>query len=324
MPICRTCRGEYDLTTLPRSSPDTSTENADAATSPVRPRVCPRCGGDVSVWDQLDTTLADFIIWEGGILALLPAAGAVLVWLLWFSSDQPHLYFPVLTFVCLGMCALLLFMIYDSRLSWWEQFWAEQIYRKSRISLASWTAITAIGGLFFSPLWVLYYTNEGKPEGFVFKAIFAFIYVLAYVCLTVAIALGVVRAYVERLEKDAPPPIFVNTERLLRVVVDAAIYDINLPRPDGRNLIGFSNPRPVYEVLQTLRIPEDGGIHVLLRECKRVQYPAPDGQMQVKWMEMLWRVQADRWGRVKILRPGSLEPYSVDKRAFREIGRYSY
>lgn len=323
MPICRTCRGEYDLIALPRSSSGAPTENADAVNPAARPKSCPRCGGDVSVWDQLDTTLADFIIWEGGVLALLPAAAAVVVWLFWIPPDKSGIYFPVLTFVCLGMCALSLFMIYDSRLSWWEQLWAEQVYRKPRISLASWTAITAIGGLFFSPLWVLYYTNVGRPADFVSKVLFAFIYVLAYVCLTAAIGLGVVRVYVERLEKNAPPPIFVNTERLLRVVVNAAIYDINLPRPDGRNLIGFSNPRPVYEVLQTLRIPEDGGIHVLLRECKRVQYPAPDGQMQVKWMEMLWRVQADRWGRVNMLRPGSLEPYSVDKRAFREIGQYS-
>ncbi|MFN2110458.1 MAG: hypothetical protein ACK2UI_12400 [Anaerolineae bacterium] len=322
MPICRTCRGEYDLIVPPRSPSDESA--SDINTPVTRPRLCPRCGSDVNVWDRLDTTLADFIVQEGGILALLPAVAAMVVWLFWIPPEESGNYFPVLTFVCLGVCVLSFFMIYDGRLSWWEHRWAEQVYRTPHISLDSWIAATAIGGLFFSPLWVLYYTTAGRPVEFVSKALFAFIYVMAFVCLTAAITLVVVSEYLARVEKYAPPPIFVSTERLLRVVVNAAIEDINLPRPNAHSVAGFPNPRPVYEVLQALRIPENGGIHVLLRECKRVRYPDREGQMQVKWMEMLWRIQADRWGRVEILRPGSLEPYSVERRAFREIGRYSY
>ena len=193
----------------------------------------------------------------------------------------------------------------------------------SHISLDSWIAISAIGGLFFSPLWVLYYTNVGRPDDFVSKAFFAFIYVVAFVCLTAAVTLVVVSEYVARLEKYAPPPIFVSTERLLRVVVKAAIDDINLPELDANTPTKCANTEAVYEVLQTLRIPEDGGIHVLLRECKCVEYPSTDGKKQSRLMEMLWLIQADRWGRVQILRPGSLEPYAVEKRVFREIGRYS-
>lgn len=189
--------------------------------------------------------------------------------------------------------------------------------------MVSLTAITAIGGLLLSPLWVLYYTTIGRPVAFTDKALFALIYVLAFVCLTAAVSLAVVSEYVARLERYAPPPIFVSTERLLRVVVDAAIYSINLPRPEMRAQPMSTSVKPVYEVLQALRIPANGGIHVLLRECKRVQYPNTEGQVQVKWMEMLWRIQADRWGRVQVLRPGSLEPYGVDKRIFREIGRYA-
>lgn len=302
MPICRTCRGEYDTS---------------------GPRLCPRCGGDISVWDQLDTTLAEFIIWEGGILALLPAAAAMAVWLFWIPIEESGNYFPVLTFVCLGMCALLFFLIYDGRLSWWEHLWAEQVFRTPRISLTSLIAITAIGGLFFSPLWVLYYTSVGRPDDFVSKVLFAFIYVLAFVCLTAAMTLAVVSVYVARLEKNAPPPIFVNTDRLLQVVVKAAISVINLPGLAENTATKCANSETVYEVLQTLRFPENGGIFVLLRECKCVEYPSTDGKKQGKSMEMLWRIQADRWGRVQVLRPGSLEPYDVDKRIFREIGRYS-
>jgi len=303
MPICRTCRGEYDATERQR---------------------CLRCGSDVTAWDRLDTTLADFIVQEGGILALLPAVAAIVVWLLWIPREESGNYFPVLTFVCLGVCLLSFFMIYDSRLSWWEHFWAEQVYRTPRISLDLWIAITAIGGLFFSPLWVLYYTSVGRPVDFVSKAFFAFIYVMAFVCLTTAITLVVVSEYIARIKKFAPPPIFASTERLLGVVVDAAIDDINLPELDANTPTKCADTPAVYEVLQTLRIPENGGIHVLLRECKCVEYPSTDGKNQKKLMEMLWRIRADRWGRVEVLRPGSLEPFSAEKRAFREIGRYSY
>lgn len=324
MPICRTCRGEYDSVTLLRSPCGVPSGGVDAASPATEPRVCPRCGSDASVWDKLDVSLVDFIVWEGGILAMLPAVAALAVWIFWIPREQSGNYFPILTFVCLGLCVLLFFLIYMERLFWWEHLWAEQIYRTSRISLISLIAITAIGGLLLSPLWVLYYTSAGRPVEFMSKALFALIYVSAFVCLTAALTLAVVSEYVTRLEKYAPPPIFVSTERLLRVVVDAAIYTINLPKPEGRIQAASAGAKPVYEVLQTLRIPENGGIHVLLRECKRVQYPNTDGQMQVKWMEMLWRVQADRWGRVHLLRPGSLEPYSADKRIFREIGQHAF
>ncbi|MGC9394989.1 MAG: hypothetical protein ACP5J4_09040 [Anaerolineae bacterium] len=305
-----------------RPASDESTRDNDAPDT--EPRLCPRCGSDVTAWDRLDTTLADFVVREGGILASLPAVAAMVVWLLWIPREESGNYFPVLTFVCLGVCALSFFMIYDARLSWWERLWAEQVYRTPRISLDVWIAITSIGGLFFSPLWVLYYTSVGRPADFVSKAFFAFIYVMAFVCLTAAITLVVVSEYVGRIEKYAPPPIFASTERLLQVVVNAAISDINLPDLDANIPTKCANTEAVYEVLQTLRIPENGGIHVLLREYKCVEYPDVDGKKRSKMMEMLWRIRADRWGRVEDLRPGSLEPFSAEKRAFREIGRYSY
>lgn len=322
MPICRTCRGEYKTVAPPRRTSGTSASgNAPAA----QPRSCSRCGVDLSVWSQLEITLPDFLIWEGGILGLLPAAAAIAVWLFWIPTEDSGNYFPVLTFVCLGLCALLFFMIYDSRLSWWEQLWASQIYRASRFSLDIWIVVTAIGGLLFSPLWVLYYTSVGRPADFTSKAFFALIYALAFACLTAAITLVVVSEYVARLERWAPPPIFVSTDHLLRVIVDEVIESINLPKLNTAASIGSCNIAPVYEVLQTLRIPENGGIHVLLRECKCVQHPNTDGTiMQEKSMEMLWQIQADRWGRIEVLRPGSLEPYSGEKRTFRELGRYSY
>lgn len=322
MPICRTCRGEYDSIVSSRA-PSGASEDGTGAPSANKPRLCPRCGSDVSAWQQFEISLPDFVIQEGGILAMLPAAAAVAVWLLWIPRDQAGNYFPILTFVCLGLCALLFFLIYASRILWWEHWWAGQIYNVTRISITSLIAVTAIGGILLSPLWVLFYTTLGRPVEFTAKVIFALIYVSAFVCLTVAATLGVVLEYVLRLERVAPPPIFVSTERLSRVVADAAIQSINLTQPGMRASSVLDDSKPVYEVLEALRIPENGGIHVLLRECKLVPYPDAEGQMQNKWMEMLWRIKADRWGHIKSVQPGTLEPFGEVKRVFREYGRYS-
>lgn len=324
MPICRTCRGQYDLSVPPRSSPGASAGDTEDASPAIETQLCPRCGNDVSVWEQLAVTLPDFIIWEGGALALLPAAAAMLVWLLWIPPDQSGVYFPVLTFVCLGMSGLLFYLIYESRLFWWEHWWAQEVYRTPFISIGLLIAITVIGGMFFSMLWILYYTNMGRPDGFTSKAFFALIYVSGFTLLTAAVALIVISEYVEQLKKRAPPPIFVSTEFLLRVVVDEAIKSINLSGLGANTPIKCAGTNSVYEVYQALRVPESGGIYMLLRECKCVEHPTTDGKPQGKLMEMLWRVQANRWGRVEVLRPGSLEPYSGEKRTFREIGRYSY
>jgi hypothetical protein len=268
--------------------------------------------------------LADFIVWEGGMLAMLPAAATLVVWLFWVPQHEWGNYFPTLTFVCLSLCALVFFLIYDSRWYWWEHRWAGQIYRVSRMSLDGLIAITAVAGVLLSPVWVLYYTTVGRPAEFGSKLLFASIYVPAFVCLTAAVTLAVVSEYVKCLERYAAPPIFVNTNRLLQVVVKAAISDINLPELDVNAPTMCADTPAVYEVLQTLRIPENGGIHVLLREFKCVEYPSDDGKKQKKSMEMLWRIQADRWGRLQELRPGSLEPFSGENRVFRQIGRYSY
>jgi hypothetical protein len=303
MPICRTCKGQYDDAKLQK---------------------CPRCGSDLSAWDEFNTTLRKFVTKQGGVFGLLPAAAAIAVWLWWIPPKESGNYFPVLTLVSVGACALVFFSIYFKYFYWWEHWWARQIYHVSPLSIDLVITVAAMGGLLLTPLWVLFYTTVGRPVEFTHKALFALIYVPSFVCLTAAITLAVISEYVAILEKRAPPPIFVSTERLLRVVVNAAITDINLPGVDANTPTKCADTPAVYEVLQTLRIPENGGIHVLLRECKCVEYPGTDGKNQKKLMEMLWRIQADRWGRVEILRPGSLEPFGGERRDFRQIGRYSY
>lgn len=318
MPICRTCKGQYSPQEASCSICNQPVSHCTCSKRTVgRQQLCPRCNSDVGVWERNDMTLREFALEQGGILGLMPLVIALAVWALFLSPprEESLYYFPLLTFVTVGMCVLLFFVLYNERLFWWEHLWAAQVYRVRRVSLGSLITLTAIGGIFLIALWWMSYVTSGKPEDLIGKMFFAAVYVLSYVCLTVALTLGFVNQYIARLEKWAPPPIFVNTKHLSQVVVDTAIQSINLARsvPAGEE--------PVYEIVEALRIPEDGGIHVLLRECKVVEYPNADGGKQKKWMEMLWRIRADRWGRVQSLRPGSVEPYSSNKRAFREIGR---
>ncbi len=323
MPICQTCRGEYEQSAPPRPPADQKPDG-DSAPRVAEPRLCPRCGSDVSVWETMDIDLPQFVLWEGGIMGLMPAAVALAVWLFfWLPREASVYYYPVLTAMSFGLSALLFFVLYADRLVWWERWWAAQVYRTRHMSIIALIVITAVAGVLLSALWLLIYATSGKPVDLVNKGLFALIYVASYVCLTVAVTLGFVQQYVERLQKCAPSPIFVSTRRLARVVADAAIQSINLMQPGARVSSVREDSQPVCEVLEALRIPEDGGIHVLLRECKLVPYPDAEGQMQEKWMEMLWRIKADRWGHIQSLQPGAVEPYSEEKRRFREIGRLS-
>ncbi|HOU11838.1 MAG TPA: hypothetical protein PKZ84_01870 [Anaerolineae bacterium] len=314
MPICRTCRGEYERSEPP-PSPSGEEQGDKGASRTAGPQVCPRCGADVRVWEEMDLNLPEFILWEGGIMGLMPAALALAVWLFfWIPREISSYYYPVLTAVSVGFSALLFFVIYAERLVWWERWWAVQVYRVRQMSIISVITMTAIAGILLSALWLLMYTTAGKPVGLVNKGLFALIYVASYVCLTVAVTLGFVQQYVERLLKSVPPPVFASTKRLSSVVVDAAIQSINLIPPGTRISPILDDSKPVCEVLGALRDPTDGGIEVLLRERKRIPYPTADGQMKKRWTETFWGIKADRWGHIKSLQPEPAEPYKDSRR----------
>lgn len=248
-------------------------------------------------------------------MGLMPTALALAVWLFfWFPREMASYYYPVLTAMSVGFSALLFFVTYAGRLAWWEKWWAAQVYRVRGASIISSIVVNAVAGILLSAVWLLMYTTSGKPEEPVGKLIFALIYVASYVCLTVAVTLGFVQQYVERLLKSVPPPVFASTKRLSSVVVDAAIQSINLIPPGTRISPILDDSKPVCEVLGALRDPTDGGIEVLLRERKRIPYPTADGQMKKRWTETFWGIKADRWGHIKSLQPEPAEPYKDSRR----------
>jgi len=329
MPICRTCRGEYDQQGslcpkcgAPVGADVSCCERCQMDTS--EHRLCPRCKSDVGAWEAQDISFVDFIVWEGGILGLLPGAAALFAWLFfWEPRVLSFYYLPVLTLATFLVCVLAVFVLYVKRLFWWERWLASQVYRATPLSIISVISISGVAGVFLASLWVFFYTLWGKPDTFTHKLIFTAVYSLSYVSLTVTITLVAIHTYITRLERFVPQPIFMDTKRLLRVVVEEVIAAVNLKFMNSPEYPSSSGLKPIYDVRETLRSPETGGIDVLLRECKRVRHPDGNGKMQAEWAEMFWRVSADRWGRVHTVKLGAKEVYRESDRVFVGLGRYS-
>lgn len=330
MPICRTCRGEYaqQEALCPKCGKPVGNAVNQCGSCKFNTkdnRLCPRCKSDVSVWEREDITLLNFIFSQKGILGLLPALTVIFIhnWF-WSVRESSRYYYPLLTIVTFGLSLLVFYVLYTKRLFWWERWWASQVYRATPVSIVLTMSLSGVGGISLSALSVFLYALWHKPENLLHKGIFTLVYVLAYLCLTIMLTLLSVHLYISRLERYAPQPIFVDTRHLLSVVVDAVAQSVNIAARSGIAMPSVSGNIPVnHEVVEAIRIPENGGIIVLLRECKLVRHPDATGRIQRDWTERLWRVQADRWGRVQSVRPGALGLYDKEKRVFREYGRYS-
>ncbi len=305
MPTCRTCRGEYDrqkvLCPACRKPIGCSQEVCPRCNTKIgEKRLCPRCQSDVSVWECEYLRALKFFL-KSGVLGLLPGLLSFVVWLVLFRRTGSRYYYPLLTAVSLGLSLLVFIGAYASRLFWWDQWWQSQVYNTKSVSIAGTMGGAGLAGVCFTALWVLLYAAWGKPEGLWRQAFFGMSYVLSYVCFTAAVTLFLVYLYLAYFEQHAPQPLFVDTTRLVRLVVDAAIQNIN--PPDASAALAAASQAPTYETQQMLRRPADGGIVLVLREGKFVQAYDANGQARQAWETKLWRVKADRWGRVQAIDP---------------------
>ena len=329
MPICRTCRGEYDQkeALCPKCgiSVGANVERCDHCEADTSERrLCPRCQCDVSAWEDRDISFVEFIIWEGGILGLLPGTMALLAWLsFWIPRVDSTYYLPMLTLATFLICALVVFVLYVKRLFWWERWLASQVYKATPVPIISAIMLSGAGGILLSAVWVFLFAGWGDLDTLPRKAFFGAVYLPSYLLLTVCTTLVVIQTYVSRLERHVPQPIFMDTQRLLQVVVKSVIETVNLKYMNSPEHPPPSGLRPIYDVRETLRSQENGGIDLLLRECRRMRHPDGNGQMKAEWVELFWRVSADRWGRVQTVKLGSKEVYRESDRVFVGLGRYS-
>jgi hypothetical protein len=136
------------------------------------------------------------------------------------------------------------------------------------------------------------------PTHFSQKLIFALVYSLAYVGFTIALTLVPLGNYLGKLNERVPQPIFVHTDRLLDIVLHTAAKSLGNKRGSEDEDI-FKR----FEVIEFNQSPADGGLQVLVRECKLVQL---DLGSKPQITEDVWKIDADKWGRIRSLTPGTI------------------
>lgn len=335
MPICRTCRGEYECVVHRERV-------CVECGEPVEPNwklchgcgtkienlcLCPRCKSDVSVWEEESLTLTEFIL-QGGFVGLLPSLLALVVWIFVWELLGPTVHHPLTTLVSISLSLLTFAILYIKRLYWRERWWASQVYDVTAPSLVTTIVLTFVAGLFLSVVSFVLYQELRPPVSYLQRLLFALAYAPIYISFTVALTLFVVQSYGERLDERVPPPLFADTNRLLHVVVEGAIQSLNIADEDEK-LVGrwtHEEEEEAYEVKEVVRSPRTGGISVLLQERRR---PCADGTEREKERESeeemtVWRVDADRWGRLQAVRAGGGQRQETYAEDFpRDYGRYS-
>lgn len=335
MPICRTCRGEYDrrdclcpICGQPLGRGENLCHQCGAETGGKR--LCPRCKSDVTGWEREGFSLLRFL-WHGGVLGLLPSVGALGMWMYW--NHRPNsLHHPLMTIFSIGMSLMVLILLHIKRLVWRERWWASQVYHTNNSPLTLAIALTFGGGCAFGLASFVLHKIWYEPEPML-KLIFAAAYSPIYVFFTASLTLLAIQSYIDRLEQRVPQPIFVHTHRLLRVVVEAAAQNLGIfdgapgkpgaPGKTGNNAAQKPPAEPPsqrkYEVVEVIRT-DNGGLRLLLCEKKLVEQPAEMfGVKHSAWEEKIWRIEADCWGRVQSLRPLEKLPMVEESGRSREV-----
>ncbi|NBD34472.1 MAG: hypothetical protein GVY30_00555 [Chloroflexi bacterium] len=303
MPICKTCHGEYTLETClcpncgrPLRRGEDFCQHCRTVVS--EKRLCPRCKSDVTIWEREDFSLVEFIK-RWGALGLLPSLGAVLAFpLLWLPNATTLHY--LMTAFSIGLSQLIIILLYIQRLLWREHNWATQIYDAKFYSLPSLIGMMFFAGSVLSAVVIVIQQRWDAPST-LDKLFFAVSYVGMMGVFTAGFTLLAIQDYLNQLEERVPQPIFADMEKLLHVVLDAAIRTLNLL--DGTEIQSHTDAGRItdrtYEVLEASRVPENGGIVILLHEYK----PAAEPDTQGKWAHETWHIEADRWGRIQTLQP---------------------
>jgi len=308
MPTCRTCQGEYTHQECVCPACGQKLGRSvnlchKCGLETGGQRLCPRCKSDVSAWGRESLSLGRFVA-KGGFLGLLPTLAAVILWIFVWGPQNNSIHHPIGSIVGIILSLLIFYTLFSSRYSLRERTWASAIYHVPGPSLRSISTGSMLIGLTLMVTAVTLYLLWETPTHFSQKLIFALVYASAYVGFTTALTLTPLGGYLARLNERVPQPIFVHTDRLLEIVVQTAARTLKEKREPEE---GSDAPRK-FEVVDVSRSPTDGGIRVLVRECRFVQQVGHDSGIRLQWTEGTWAIDADRWGRIRSLMP------SVNKR----------
>lgn len=287
MATCRVCRGEYD---------------PDAAGS------CSRCGSR-PVWEDIDSTLFDFLFSWSTIWNLCIV---LLVFLVWYEfpttrENNESLFHWIFLPIAIGGVVIMPIGLYQRRWDWWEQQWAAEIYKVTYISptvlmvdILSLIVLTGLGSYAIFKIW----GNIGTAEDILWwqKVIFGGTHSLFYASLSSIVPLYRIGELLEQLRNGMSQPIYVNTMKLQFVVLKEALQMLECVGEDDEvPLPGRPHRWKILEVIQQMDKKQfymrfglvDGQGAVLAR---------PNELAQAR-NRREWEVVTDRWGRIKYLCP---------------------
>ena len=311
MPTCKTCRGEYTrgeciCPVCSQKLGGRGTELCHKCGAEIRGRrLCPRCRSDVSMWEKESFSLSQFIA-KGGFIGLLPVLVAVILWIVMWGQQENSIHHPIGSIVGIILSLLVFSTLFSGRYSLRETAWASEIYHVPGPSPFWIGTGSLLIGIALMVAAVTLYKVWPTPTHFSEKLFFALVYGLAYIGLTTGLTFLPLQRYLARLNERVPQPIFVHTDRLLEIVLRTTANSLKGKREsegDAENGQADEEESGVFDVIEVSRNPAGGGIHVLARECKFVRRPDTDSTPKIQWVEQAWSIDADKWGRIRSLKP---------------------
>jgi len=207
------------------------------------------------------------------------------------------IHHPVGNAVAILLAGMVFYTLYDRRYFLREMTWASEIYHVRIPSLFLIGTVSFLAGLVLMVIAVVL-SREESPQ-FSQKLLFALIYGLAYPCFTACFTLLALEPYLLELDESVPQPVFAQPDRLLEIVFQAAVQDARGKMEPSGTPLDPGN----FEVVAASRNLINGGINMLLRECKPVVQPRENAYPVGRWIERIWAVEADKWGRIRSLMP---------------------
>lgn len=275
MPTCHTCRGEYSQHTW--LCPECNAPFAPDArgggqicsqchNNSFDRRLCPRCQTDVRAWEKVGAEGNPIVRHPLPYLPLLVAfIGTILQW-------PPHLLGSILA---IALSLIVLLLLSNKAADFWLSAWESEFKAKPGISIVTIELGTFLAGLAMALLTIVlvrYWIQSPAVPQFPEKLIVSLTYSLSFVLFTAALTALLVNKRTGKINSQVPQPIFVDSQRLLQLVLDEAARQLGL------------NAK-----LKMTRFERTGdvGIHLFADQGK----------------DKRWAIRADKWGRIRSLQP---------------------
>lgn len=275
MPTCQTCRGEYTERTwlCPECKEPFPPDTRGAG------RVCPRCKKDTSDLRLCPRCHSDVRVWERWIAARNPVAtsplpylpallaviGAVLQW-------PPH---PLGSVLAIGLSLIVFLILSNKAPAFWLSNWESEFKAKHGLSIVLIELGAFVAGLAMALLTIVllkYWIQPPAEPEFPEKLIVSLTYSLSFILFTVALTALLINKQARILYRMMPQPVFVDSQRLLKLILDEAAVQLA-----SSSELGITRAERTGDVGMEVYARQRGGKE--------------------------WQISADEWGRIRSLKP---------------------